>query len=173
MRVRLMAAAVAALFVFLPKAAPANADLPATPVADGEQTARACYLHAMGFWNSVMAAHPLEPKLLDNSYKGFAKCADVSIKTGKTLRNGKREPWFADYFASTIGATYAQMQLATATSGSERCSHFVLAHDLAVEAMTTGGGFTPPTAQFTMNWAGVIDQLKRNSLSCGAKVIQG
>ncbi|MGZ3503707.1 MAG: hypothetical protein ACXVAW_04005 [Vulcanimicrobiaceae bacterium] len=172
MRVVLLVAAVAALLSFTLEPARANFEPAPTPVAPGEQAARACYVRAMDFWNSIMAAHPSERGLVDNSYKGFAKCADVSIKTGKFMRDGKRRPWFADYFASTIGATYAQVQLATITTGSERCSHLGLAHDLAVEAMMTEGGFTPATAGFAMNWSGVIDRLKRNSLSCGAKIFQ-
>lgn len=172
MRVRFLVAAAAALFSLGLVPALAAVDPPSTPVAPGEQTARTCYLRAMDYWNSVMAQHRSERKFLEGSYKSFARCADLSIKTGKFMRDGKRRPWFADYFASTVGATYAQMQLASVTTGSERCLHLGLAHDLAVEALVTNGGFSPETAGFTMNWSGVVDHLKRNSLSCGSKIIQ-
>jgi len=151
------------------RASAAPGDASGIPLADGEQTARACYDHAMGFWNSVMATKPTNQMYLKTSYTEFSKCAAVALTTGKTLPNGERLPWFVDYFASTVGATYAQLQLAALTRPPEQCSHVLLAHDLAQQVMETEGGFSQPQVQFEQDWQTLTDHLKDQALSCGAK----
>lgn len=150
-------------------AAPDLQDSNGIPVADGEQTARTCYLHAQGFWNKVMASNPRNHNYLNLSYKAFAGCAKVAIDTGKTLPNGQRLPWLTDYFASTVGATYAQLQLASITSAKEKCGHLSLAHDLAEQAMESETGFGEPQPQFESDWQTLTDNVKTQALSCGAK----
>lgn len=164
--------ATAALSLLLPAlafAAPPMQDSSGIPVSDGEQTARTCYLHAQGFWNKVMASSPRDHNNLDLSYKAFAGCAKVAIDTGKTLPNGRRLPWLNDYFASTVGATYAQLQLAAITSTREKCSHLVLAHDLAEQAMESESGMGEPQVQFETDWQTLTNNVKAEALSCGAK----
>jgi hypothetical protein len=140
------------------------------PVAQGEQAARTCYVHAMNFWNNVMAKTPRSHKWLDWSYRGFAGCAKVAIDTAKVLPNGAKIPWFIDYFADTVGATYAQLQLAAISSKKERCSHLSIAHDLAQQALETEGSVGGPSiAQPQSDWQGLTNNIKAQTLTCGAK----
>ncbi len=161
--------AVGLLFFGFARASAAPADASGVPLADGEQAARACYDHAMGFWNSVMATKPTNKIYLKTSYVEFSKCAAVALTTGRQLPNGERLPWLVDYFASTVGATYAQLQLAALTRPPEQCSHVLLAHDLAQQAIDTEGGFAQPQVQFEEDWQTLTDHLKDQAISCGAK----
>jgi hypothetical protein len=151
-------------------AAPTMEDSNGIPVADGEQAARTCYVHAMHFWNNVMEKTPRSHKWLDWSYRGFAGCARVAISTAKVLPNGERLPWFIDYFADTVGATYAQLQLAAITTKKEHCSHLSMAHDLAQQALETESSVaTPSIAQPQHDWQSLTDSIKAQTLSCSAK----
>lgn len=161
--------ALALLLSGYTRASAAPGDSTGVPLADGEQAARACYDHAMGFWNHVMAQKPTSHLYLKTSYLEFSKCASVALTTGKQLPNGERLPWLADYFASTVGATYAQLQLAAITRQPEHCSHVVLARDLAQQALETEGGFSPPQVQFESDWQTLTDRLKDQAIGCGAK----
>lgn len=172
MRKVTVVAATALFSLLLPAfafAAPPMQDTSGIPVADGEQQARTCYVHAQGFWNNVMANNPRNHNSLNLSYRAFAGCAKVAIETGKTLPNGERLPWLTDYFASTVGATYAQLQLASITGSREKCSHLSLAHDLAEQAMETEGGFGEPQVNFESDWQTLTENVKTQALSCGAK----
>lgn len=176
MRVHVAFATIIAVTLLLcgySKAYALPSDASGVPLAQGEEAARACYMHAMGFWNNVMATRPTNHTYLNTSYMEFAKCAQVAIETGRQLPNGERLPWIADYFASTIGATYAQLQLVAITNPPERCSHVSLAHDLAQQAMATESGFFQPQVDFEQDWQTLTDRLRDQALSCGGHGIQG
>lgn len=168
-----LAAFVSLLLPVFASAAPAIEDTSGVPVANGEQAARSCYLNAQGFWNRTMATAPRDRRSLNDSYREFAGCAKIAIVTGKTLPNGERLPWFTDYFASTVGATYAQLQLAAVTKSPEQCRHLSLAHDLAEQAMETESGFTTPQVGFEADWQTLTDNVRQHAMSCGAKGISG
>lgn len=167
----LAAAGAAALLLCVPARAQTTAiDAGTVPVSDGEQAARSCYQQAKGHWNDVMASAPTNASSVNGTYLAFARCAKVAITTGKQLPNGERLPWFADYFASTIGATYAQLQLSGITPVPSRCSHIILARDLAQQALETSGTFTPPDVQFQSSWQDLTKRLGDQARMCGAKV---
>lgn len=174
MNSKTVVAAAAALALLLSARLPAQADPVdpggGVPIANGEQAARACYQQAQGHWNDVMANAPTNRASVNSTYLGFARCAKIAINTGKQLPSGDRLPWFADYFASTIGATYAQLQLSSITRPPERCSHVVLARDLAQQALETEGSFAPPDVQFESNWQDLTKRLNDQARMCGAKV---
>jgi hypothetical protein len=107
---------------------------------------------------------------LNWSYRAFAGCAKIAIATAKILPNGEKIPWFTDYFADTVGATYAQLQLAAITTSKEHCSHLSIAHDLANQALQTGGvaSFAPdPRPQSDLQ--SLSDSIKTQALACGVK----
>ncbi|HKU68586.1 MAG TPA: hypothetical protein VJP85_12485 [Candidatus Baltobacteraceae bacterium] len=167
----ILAGALAAfVFAFLP--ARAFAALPAdgsdVPVVRGEAPARSCYLRAEELWNRTMAQSPRDHRQLDTSYRTFATCAKVAIDTGRVLRNGQRLPWLPEYFANTVGATYAQLQLATITYNSEHCTHLTQARDLAQQALETEGEMdTPGDATFEQTWDSLRKNLKSQTATCG------
>jgi hypothetical protein len=169
-RLPLLAAVAAFFFTVTPHTAraidTAGTDTMSIPVATGEEAARSCYVHAMGQWNSVMASTPTDRTQLSATYNTFANCAKVSINTGKRLPNGQRIPWETDYFASTVGATYAQTQLASITSGNEQCSHLELARSLAQQAMETESETGRPDVQFESFWDTLSQTLKQRLSSC-------
>jgi|GEM_PF-5193001 len=151
-------------------AAPTMEDSSGIPVVNGEEAARTCYIHAMHFWNNVMEKTPRSHKWLDWSYRSFAGCAKVAISTAKVLPNGERVPWFNDYFADTVGATYAQVQLAAITRKKEHCSHLSVAHDLAEQALETESSVgSPAIVQQQADWQSLTDNLKAQAASCSAK----
>lgn len=138
------------------------------PVSQGEAPARACYLRAQQLWNATMADASRDRKQLDTSYQTFASCAKMAIDTGKVLRNGRRFPWMPEYFANTVGATYAQLQLATVTANPEHCTHLVQAKDLAEQASETEGEMMPPgDANFETMWEALRQNLKSQTSTCG------
>jgi hypothetical protein len=138
------------------------------PVARGEVSARACYLHAEDRWNRTMQVAPRNRGQLDASYRAFASCAKMAIATGKVTRDGERLPWLPEYFANTVGATYAQLQLAVVTSNSERCSHLRQAHDLAEQASETEGEMAAPgNPDFDKMWQALQHSVKAESAACG------
>jgi len=138
------------------------------PVARGEAPARSCYVRAQQQWNHTMADSPRDHRQLDSSYRAFAQCAKVAIDTGKVLRNGERVPWLPEYFANTVGATYAQLQLATITFNPERCSHLSQASALARQAGETEGEMdTPGDPNFEQTWDTLQKNLKSQTASCG------
>jgi hypothetical protein len=150
--------------------APTLEDSNGIPVVHGEEAARTCYVHAMHFWNNVMAKTPRSHKWLDWSYRGFAGCAKVAIDTAKVLPNGVRLPWFIDYFADTVGATYAQLQLAAITTKREHCTHLSLAHDLAEQVLETESGMGAPSiAQHQADWESLTNSIKAQTSTCSAK----
>jgi hypothetical protein len=157
------------LFALLPAAAfAAPADGTSVPVARGEAPARSCYLRAQQQWNQTMAASPRNHRQLDSSYRAFAQCAKIAIDTGKVLRNGERVPWLPEYFANTVGATYAQLQLATITFNPEHCTHLSQAKDLAAQASETEGEMdTPGDANFEQTWDTLQKNLKSQAATCG------
>jgi hypothetical protein len=166
----LTAAAVAAIFFTIAPAASLaiTGDDTDVPVAPGEAQARTCYLHAKELWNTTMASAPRDHRQLDTSYRTFANCAKLAISTGKKTRSGERLPWMADYFADTVGATYAQLQLASITENAEHCSHLVLARDLADQAQQTEGEIdTPGSAQFQSMWQALQTNVKLQASACG------
>jgi hypothetical protein len=115
-----------------------------------------------------MANAPHDRKQLDTSYQTFASCAKMAIDTGKVLRDGKRRPWLPEYFANTVGATYAQLQLATVTVNPEHCSHLAQAKDLAEQASETEGDMAAPgDANFETMWSALRQNLKLQASSCG------
>lgn len=140
------------------------------PLAPGEQAARNCYMHAMDGWNSLMAQNPNDRTRLHASYMSFANCARVSIETGHVMRNGQRMPWRTEYLASTIGATYAQVRLATVTSGKSQCAHYALARDLAQQAMTSETETGIPNPNWEDEWNVMLGALKQGAVACAPSV---
>lgn len=157
------------LFALLPAAAfAAPMDRSSVPIARGEAPARSCYLRAQQQWNRTMADTPRNHRQLDSSYRAFAQCAKMAIDTGKVLSNGERLPWLPEYFANTVGATYAQLQLATITYNPEHCTHLSQAKDLAAQASETEGEMdTPGDANFEQMWETLQKNLKSQSAACG------
>lgn len=157
------------LFAILPAAAfAAPKDGGSVPIARGEAPARSCYMRAQQQWNRTMTHSPRNHRQLDSSYRAFAQCAKMAIDTGKVLRNGERVPWLAEYFANTVGATYAQLQLATVTYNPEHCTHLSQAKDLAAQAGETEGEMdTPGDANFEQMWDTLQKNLKSQSAACG------
>jgi hypothetical protein len=168
----LTAATFAALLTLIPAATFAatvdGADGSNVPLAPGEVQARTCYLHAKQLWNSTMASAPRNHGKLDASYRTFADCAKLAVSTGKVIHNGERVPWMPEYFADTVGATYAQLQLASITDNPEHCSHLALARDLADQAQQTEGETpSPGNAEFENMWAILQANVKTQALACG------
>jgi hypothetical protein len=125
-------------------------------------------VRAQQLWNKTMAKTPHDRRQLDDSYQTFASCAKMAIQTGKVLRNGRRLPWMPEYFANTVGATYAQLQLATVTVNPEHCSHLAQAKDLAEQASETAGEMiTPGDANFETMWDALQQNLKSQTSACG------
>lgn len=165
------ATAIAALLVSMLPAA-AFAALPVDgsniPVAQGEAPARSCYMQAEQLWNRIMASSPHDRRQLDASYRKFAACAKIAVDTGKVLRSGERLPWMPEYFADTVGATYAQLQLATITTNPEHCTHLSQARDLAEQAIETEGEMdTPGNADFESMWQTLEQNVKTQVAGCG------
>jgi hypothetical protein len=158
------------LFALLPVAgfaAPLD-DGSNVPVAQGEAPARTCYLHAQQEWNRTMQIAPRDRRQLAASYRTFASCAKIAIVTGKIMRDGQRVPWLPEYFANTVGATYAQLQLATVSASSERCTHLRQAEDLAEQASETEGSMsTPGSPDFEQMWQALQHNVKAQSAGCG------
>ncbi len=170
----LAAAAVASLlFALMPAAgfAALPADGNDIPIAHGEAPARSCYVRAEQQWNQVMASSPRDHRQLDSTYRAFAACAKLAVNTGKVLRNGQRVPWMPEYFADTVGATYAQLQLAVITSNPEHCTHLSQAQDLAEQASETEGEMdTPGNADFEKTWGTLQQNLKMQTAGCGKAI---
>lgn len=138
------------------------------PVAQGEVQARSCYLRAEQLWNKTMASSPRDHQQLDASYRTFAGCAKIAVDTGHVLRSGQRVPWMPEYFADTVGATYAQLQLATITKDPEHCTHLTLAQTLAEQASETEGEMsTPGSPDFEKMWSALRQNVKMQSAGCG------
>lgn len=140
------------------------------PIAQGEAPARACYVQAEQQWNRLMAETPRDRQRLNSIYRAFAGCAKLAIDTGKVLRDGERLPWLPEYFADTVGATYAQLQLATITVNPEHCTHLKAARDLAEQALETEGEMdTPGNANFESMWQTLQQNVRMQTSGC-AKV---
>lgn len=165
-------AAVCAAFALLlfPSYALAMVDPTEIPVDNGEQQARACYMRAMSNWNSVMSTAPSDRSRLFVSYTNFANCAKVSIETGRRTPRGTRVPWRTEYFASTIGAMYAQTRLATITTGAAQCGHYSLARDLVEQAMMTENEGGVPNPEWEDQMSLLLGALKQSAGSCGAAI---
>lgn len=115
-----------------------------------------------------MARASHDRQQLAASYRTFANCAKLAIQTGKVMRDGERLPWLAEYFANTVGATYAQLQLATITNNPEHCSHLKQAKDLAEQASETAGEMTPAgNPDFEKMWGALQQNVKLQSAACG------
>jgi hypothetical protein len=170
----LAAAAVASLlFALMPAAAFAAlaADGSEVPIVQGEAPARSCYVRAEHQWNRVMDSSPRDHQQLDSAYRAFAACAKMAVDTGKVLRSGERVPWMPEYFADTVGATYAQLQLAVITSNPEHCTHLSQAQDLAEQASETEGEMdTPGNADFENMWGSLQQNLKMQTAGCGKTI---
>lgn len=132
-----------------------------------EVPARSCYLHGEVYWNSVMAATPLDAPALTNAYRVFAGCARIALITGERLPNGERLPWFVDYYADTKGALLAQTQL-IAAEPKRRCAHTSLASALVKQALETLYSRMPDplvqTEEEQMN--ALSDTLRARALRC-------
>lgn len=114
-----------------------------------------------------MASAPHNRQQLDGTYRTFAGCAKIAITTGKVTRAGQRLPWMPEYFADTVGATYAQLQLATVTGNPERCTHLKQARDLAEQATETEGEMdTPGNATFESMWQALQQNVKLQTAGC-------
>lgn len=163
-------AALAALFCALMPSAAFTApidDGTNIPVAQGEAPARSCYMRAEQQWNRIMAESPRDRQRLNSSYRAFAGCAKLAIDTGKVLRGGERLPWMPEYFADTVGATYAQLQLATITINPEHCSHLKTAQSLAEQALETEGEMdTPGDANFESKWQTLAQNVRMQTSGC-------
>lgn len=124
----------------------------------------------MEYWNAVMANAPREVKRLKQSYKNFAACAKIAIDTGERLPNGARIIWGPEYFASTIGALYAQQKLAQVDK-TGRCSHLQLVGELAEQAEETASehaGAGPYAVEsFLDDWSQYVARVKAQALTCG------
>lgn len=166
-----LAATAAALFFALSPSTAFEAPLDdgsGVPVAQGEVQARSCYLHAEQLWNKTMASSPHDHQQLDTSYRTFAGCAKVAVDTGHVLRSGQRVPWMPEYFADTVGATYAQLQLATITKDPEHCTHLTLAQSLAEQASETEGEMSMPgNPDFEKMWGALQQNVKMQAVGCG------
>lgn len=99
-----------------------------------EREANTCFLSAQAQWNTVITYTPHDKVRLLNVYEAFAKCATIAIETGETLPNGNKVPWLPEYFASTMGALFSQLQLAEVDKPN-RCQHLSLSRDLADQAI--------------------------------------
>jgi len=162
-RARAAIATAALLLSMLPAAALAALPVDASnvPVAPGEAPARSCYVDAQQLWNRVIASSPRDHRQLDASYRKFASCAKIAVDTGRVMRSGERLPWMPEYFADTVGATYAQLQLATITTNHEHCTHLSQARDLAEQAQETEGEMnTPGNANFESMWQTLQQNVK-------------
>lgn len=162
-RNRAATATAALLLSMLPAAALAALPVDGgnVPVAQGEAPARSCYLDAQQLWNRVIASSPHDHRQLDASYRKFASCAKIAVDTGRVMRSGERLPWMPEYFADTVGATYAQLQLATITANPEHCTHLSQARDLAEQAQETEGEMnTPGNANFESMWQTLQQNVK-------------
>lgn len=128
-----------------------------------ERPAYTCYTVAENAWNLVEENSPNAVGDLQRTYNNFAKCATVAIETGRKLPSGQPMPWMAEYFASTVGAMYAQLQLSVADSAG-KCLHWNLANDLAEQALLALPGSAsvdPGMEDFLLNIrAGVKDKLR-------------
>lgn len=168
----LAASALAFLLVALASATAFAAPLDASSsirVAQGEQSARSCYLRAEELWNRVIASASHDHRQLDVSYRAFAGCAKIAIFTGRLTRAGQRLPWLPEYFADTVGATYAQLQLAIVTGNPEHCTHLKQARDLAEQALETEGEMdTPGDAHFESIWQALQQNVKLQTAGCSS-----
>ncbi len=135
-----------------------------------EVQARTCFTQAMDYWNAVLANAPRDLRRLNQSYKNFALCAKVAIDTGETLPNGSRIVWGPEYFASTIGALYAQRKLADVDK-SGKCGHLQMVGLLAQQAQETASehaGAGPYAVEsFLDDWDQYVSSVKQQALSCG------
>lgn len=114
------------------------------PAVPAEIPARTCYLDAESYWQSVVQATPADTAAFRTAYRRFAHCAALSISTGEYNRHLKeRMPWSAEYFASTVGAAYAQSKLVD-LDPRHRCDHVVLAAALVEQAEETLSEQTGP-----------------------------
>lgn len=115
-----------------------------------------------------MQQSPRDHRQLAASYRAFASCAKIAIDTGKVTRDGERHPWLSEYFANTVGATYAQLQLATITTNPERCAHLQQAKNLAQQASETEGEIDAPgNVDFEQMWQALQHNVKTQSGGCG------
>lgn len=161
---RFILAAVLALSTI----APALAQVP--PPDKHEVPARTCYLQAMQYWNAVLTNRPHDLKRLTQAYKNFASCAKIAIDTGERLPTGAREIWGPEYFASTIGALYAQRKLAEEDKTGS-CEHLQMVGMLAKQAQETASEHADagPYAveSFVDDWTQYVAAVKEQALSCG------
>ena len=138
-----------------------------------EVQARTCYVQAKEYWNAVLSTAPHDLKRLNQSYKNFAECAKVAIETGETLANGARTIWAPEYFASTIGALYAQRKLAEIDKPG-KCSHLQMVGLLAQQAQETasehGGPGSSSLTLFLGDWDRYVASVKQQALSCGVNL---
>lgn len=162
---RFILAAVLALSTIAPTLAQ---DVP--PADKHELPARTCYMQAMLYWNAVLANAPRDLKRLNRSYKNFALCAKVAVDTGERLPTGAKQIWAPEYFASTIGALYAQRKLAEVDK-PESCAHLQMVGLLAQQAQDTASGRAGagPYAveSFMDDWTQYVAAVKQEALSCG------
>lgn len=170
MHIRRAAICAALALLLFPAYALAMVDPADIPMDNGEQQARACYVRAMSTWNSVMSTTPSDRNRLNASYANFATCAKVSIETGRLTPRGTRVPWRTEYFASTIGAMYAQTRLATITTGSAQCVHYSLARDLVEQALMTENEGGVPNPEWEDQMSLLLGALKQSAGSCGASI---
>jgi hypothetical protein len=165
---RFILAAVLALSTIAPSLAQ---DVP--PAEKNEIPARTCYAQAMEYWNAVIANAPRDLKRLNQSYKNFATCAKVAIDTGEKLPSGARLVWGPEYFASTIGALYAQRKLAEVDKIG-KCSHLQLVGELAEQAEETASehaGAGPYAVEsFLDDWSQYVAKVKQQALDCGVNL---
>lgn len=162
---RLLLAVVLALSTLAPTLAQE-----APPPEKHEVPARNCYMQAMEYWNAVLSNAPRDLKRLNQSYKNFATCAKIAIDTGEKLPTGARLIWGPEYFASTIGALYAQRKLAEVDK-SGKCAHLELVGELAEQAQETASehaGAGPYAVEsFLDDWSQYVSTVKQQALSCG------
>jgi hypothetical protein len=127
----------------------------------------------MEYWNTVLTNAPRDLKRLNQSYKNFALCAKLAIDTGERLPSGARIVWAPEYFASTIGALYAERKLAEVDTHG-KCAHLELVSELAQQAQETAAehaGAGPYAVEsFLDDWAQYVSTVKQQALSCGVNM---
>jgi hypothetical protein len=139
-----------------------------------EVRARACYLQAKQYWNAVLSNAPRDLRRLKQSYKKFAACAKVAIETADVSSKGARMVWAPEYFASTIGALYAQRKLAEIDKAA-KCSHLQMVGLLAQQAQETASehaGAAASVSSFIDDWDQYVSSVKEQASSCGVNLMR-
>ena len=92
-------------------------------------TAQQCFDGTAQKYNDDIANHA-DVTWFQRDYESFSDCARYALAQ-------KPAPAWDVYFASAIGATYTQVQMAGMTDGDTKCRHYSIAKDTITQADQT------------------------------------